>query len=174
MKINNEVTPEMAIGPQIRMKRKELKMTLKELAEKTGVSISFLSQVELDKCSTTLETLRKIADALAIHPSAFFQEDANHAEDEFPFIYKDLSDGVMGANFKPLHITLKPHEDRGNEIQHLGHEFIYVLKGEVIITLEGEVHHLKEGRTLFYDASKGHYWRNDSTEKCELLVISNA
>ncbi|MEG0380155.1 MAG: cupin domain-containing protein [Kurthia sp.] len=51
---------------------------------------------------------------------------------------------------------------------------MYVLRGEVIITLEGEVHYLKEGQTLFYDASKGHYWRNDSTEKCELLVISNA
>lgn len=160
------------IGKQIRIRRKELKMTLKELSEKTNVSISFLSQVELDKCSPTLETLRKIADTLQIHPSAFFS-DTEQEEYKLPFIYKDLSNGITDANFKPLHVTLKPYENRGDEIQHFGHEFIYVIEGEVHITLEKKDYFLKKGETLFYDASKGHYWRNETADSCELIVISN-
>lgn len=162
-----------AIGQHIRIRRKELKMTLKELAQQTGVSISFLSQVELDKCSTTLETLRKIADALAIHPSAFFQYDSEQESERLPFIYKDLSNDIIGANFKPLHVTLMPYENRGDEIQHPGHEFIYVITGEVVVTLEGKIYHLQQGQSLFYDASKGHYWRNETAQRCELIVVSN-
>ena len=48
------------IGHILKKLRKERKLTLKDLAEQTGVSISFLSQVERGKSSVTLESLRKI------------------------------------------------------------------------------------------------------------------
>jgi transcriptional regulator with XRE-family HTH domain len=51
-----------SIGEKMKSLRKERKLTLKSLAEQTGVSISFLSQVERGKSSVTLESLKKIAD----------------------------------------------------------------------------------------------------------------
>ena len=63
---------ESPISSTLKKLRKERKLTLKELAERTDVSISFLSQVERGKSGVTLESLRKIADALNVAPSAFF------------------------------------------------------------------------------------------------------
>ena len=161
-----------SLGQKVRNIRKREKMTLKELSEKTGVSISFLSQVELNKSSATLETLRKIADALHIHPSAFFNGEEEQ-EEMLPFTYEDLSKNVKGASFKPLKIMLKPFENRGENIQHAGHEFIYVLKGEVCITLENEKFILQEGQSTFYNSMRPHYWRNDTAEPCVFLVVTN-
>lgn len=48
-----------SIGKKLKLLRKERKLTLKSLAEQTGVSISFLSQVERGKSSVTLESLKK-------------------------------------------------------------------------------------------------------------------
>ena len=60
------------IGSRLKELRKQQKMTLKELAEGAGVSISFLSQVERGKSSVTLESLRKISEVLGVNPSVFF------------------------------------------------------------------------------------------------------
>ena len=60
------------IGVRLKEIRKEKKMTLKDLAEGAGVSISFLSQVERGKSSVTLESLRKISEVLGVNPSTFF------------------------------------------------------------------------------------------------------
>ena len=63
------------VGITLKSLRKERKLTLKDLAAETGVSISFLSQVERGKSSVTLESLKKIADALSVNPSVFFAKD---------------------------------------------------------------------------------------------------
>ena len=161
-----------SLGQKVRNIRKREKMTLKELSEKTGVSISFLSQVELNKSSATLETLRKIADALHIHPSAFFSGGEEQGE-VLPFTYEDLSGPVLDASFKPLKVMLKPFENRGQDIQHVGHEFIYVLEGELCITLDDERFVLTAGQSSFYSSMRPHYWRNDTAAPCIFLVVTN-
>lgn len=60
------------IGFSIKKLRKNKKMTLKDVSEKTNLSISFLSQVERSICSVTLESLRKISEALEVSPTYFF------------------------------------------------------------------------------------------------------
>lgn len=61
------------IGVKIKSLRKERKLTLKQIADQTNLSISFLSQVERSKSSITLESLKKISEALGVNPSYFFQ-----------------------------------------------------------------------------------------------------
>ena len=79
----------MTIGEQLRKLRKEHNMTLKTLSDKTNVSISFLSQVERNKCNVTLESLRKISDALNVNPSIFFQILCRlHHKVNFPFFMR--------------------------------------------------------------------------------------
>lgn len=60
------------IGAKIKSLRKERKLTLKQIADQTNLSISFLSQVERSKSSITLESLKKISEALGVNPSYFF------------------------------------------------------------------------------------------------------
>lgn len=158
------------VGGQIRSIRKNQRKTLKELADATGVSISFISQLELNKTNATLETLKKISLCLGVHPSIFF--DGIEVDANYPFHYKDLSDGVMTATFKPMHVVIRPGENLGNDFSHIGHEFIYVLKGELIVTSDNTRHILHKNDSIMIDASLNHYWLNESNEDTEFLVVT--
>ncbi|MBM7608695.1 transcriptional regulator with XRE-family HTH domain [Lysinibacillus composti] len=163
----------MTIGEQLRSIRKNHKMTLKTLSEKTGVSISFLSQVERNKCNVTLESLRKISDALNVNPSVFFpQNQEDDSNKLYPFIYEDLSNQITGASFHPILVTLKPKENIGKEFSHYGHEFIYVLSGILTISLEGKTFELNETESYMFDSSRNHYWWNNSDEDVHFLLVS--
>jgi DNA-binding NtrC family response regulator len=61
------------IGEKIREGRKSRSLTLAQLAERTGLSVGFLSQIELGKNSASVETLYRIARALGTEPGDFFQ-----------------------------------------------------------------------------------------------------
>src|SRR5205814_9759481 len=62
-----------ALGDAIRKRRKALNMTLKDLAERTKVSLGYLSQIELGKNSASIETLYKIALGLRVRVADLFQ-----------------------------------------------------------------------------------------------------
>lgn len=160
------------LGSQIRQIRKEKNITLKEVAAATGVSISFLSQLELNKTNATLETLRKISTYLEVHPSIFFN--GIPKDEAYPFHYQDLSDNFPQANFKAMKVLLRPSENMGEEISHLGHEFIYVLSGKLTVTIEGKSYLLSAHQSKMLDATRKHYWKNESSDDVEFLVVTSA
>lgn len=169
--------PHGTIGITLKSLRKERKMTLKELALETGVSISFLSQVERGKSSVTLESLRKISDALQVDPSAFFNE-GDDAQDDLSerleqFHYKDLSNGMKDAGYSPILVTLNPGENEGNPFAHSGYEFLFVVEGVLTVEADGEQFELKEQESTMFDARKIHYWFNKTHEAVRFLLVSS-
>lgn len=64
-----------SFGAQVRARRKEMELSLEELARRTGLTASFLSLVERDMSNPSLESLRHIAEALGVPPFYFSQED---------------------------------------------------------------------------------------------------
>lgn len=168
--------PQDLMGITLKNLRKERKLTLKDLAEQTGVSISFLSQVERGKSSVTLESLKKIADALSVNPSVFFAND--DPQDELnvrrePFYYKDLSYGVQDASFAPILVTLQPGENEGNAFSHAGHEFLFVVEGLLTVEIDGKPVQLNEQQSILFDARKTHYWYNHTEHIVRFLVVSS-
>lgn len=71
--------PTRSFGAQIRARRKELGLSLEELAQRTGLTASFLSLVERDMSNPSLESLRHIAEALGVPPFYFSQENGGAA-----------------------------------------------------------------------------------------------
>jgi len=67
------------IGTRLRKRRKELRLTLKEVAESAGLTASFLSQVEHNKANLSLNSLRDISDALDVPVTYFMAEDVNNS-----------------------------------------------------------------------------------------------
>lgn len=67
------------IGTRLRKRRKELRLTLKEVAESAGFTASFLSQVEHNKANLSLNSLRDISDALDVPVTYFMAEDVNNS-----------------------------------------------------------------------------------------------
>ncbi|HSP21550.1 MAG TPA: XRE family transcriptional regulator [Planococcus sp. (in: firmicutes)] len=165
-----------SIGSILKTLRKERKLTLKELAERTGVSISFLSQVERGKSSVTLESLRKISDALNVDPSVFFSgsEDQENRIDRLePFYYKDLSEGIKEADFSPILVTLQPGENKGNAFSHSGFEFLFVIEGLLTVEIDGVQTDFPAQQSTMFDARKKHYWFNHTNSVVRFLVVSS-
>ena len=71
--IDAEERTNQLIGAKIRQLRKERALTLKQLANKTALSVSLISQIELGKSAASVSTLRKLATALGVSMSFLFE-----------------------------------------------------------------------------------------------------
>ena len=165
-----------SVGTILKTLRKERKLTLKDLAEQTNVSISFLSQVEHGKSSVTLESLKKIADALKVNPTVFFSDDSWKDDLEIirqQFYYQDLSCGIRDASYTPILVTLQPGENEGNAFSHGGHEFLLVLEGTLTVVVGEKKQELSEQQSIMFDANQTHYWYNLTNKPVRFLVVSS-
>ncbi|WP_307891942.1 helix-turn-helix domain-containing protein [Bacillus swezeyi] len=174
------------LGNLIKRLRKEKKMTLKEVSEKTGLSISFLSQVERSLCSITLLSLRKISEALGVSPSYFFPDTIQidkdmirratdrQIEHKTSFTYSDLSGNVSNPLFVPILVTLLPGDKKGTPFSHEGQEFIYVIEGTMTIIFDDVEYDLFPGDSIHIESTKPHNWFNKTDKPANFLFISAA
>jgi transcriptional regulator with XRE-family HTH domain len=63
------------IGPKIREFRKDRQLTIQELAQKAGLSPSYISQIETEKVSPSIATLKKIGTVLEVRTVDFFADE---------------------------------------------------------------------------------------------------
>ncbi|MFB4211741.1 helix-turn-helix domain-containing protein [Shouchella sp. JSM 1781072] len=170
-----------SIGLEIKKIRKQKKFTLKQLAEKTSLSISFLSQIERGKSSMTLESLNKISDALNISASQFFSK---NEYDDRPikkqnivkntsdfFHYQSLVGGMAEPIFEPRIVTLLPTKESITPFIHEGQEFIFVLEGTLTFVYKDTVYELHEGDSFHFESTEAHNWINYSDETVKLLQV---
>jgi len=167
------------LGKKIRDLRQSRNMTLKDLSEETGFSISFISQLERGKSNATLESLKKISIALKISPSYFFEEHIptdNSVEIErltkHNITYTSLSSSIPNPAFEPLLVHLKPGQNEGNAFSHNGQEFLYVLSGELTVLVDNEEIVLSENQSIMFDSNKKHYWYNYTDQVVTFLCIA--
>ena len=159
---------EEEVSKRIRELRLEKKLTLKDLSEKTGLSISFLSQVERAASSIAITSLKKIADAVEVPITSFFEDYANNnykvkAEEQKPFriegsgaIYTRLGGEFPGRQVEPLLVTFPPGEPKEKTVTHPGEEFYYILEGAMIVTVEGKEYILKPGDSIHFPSTISH------------------
>ena len=71
--VNLETRLNQVMGSRLRTRRAEGKLTLKQLANRTGLSVSLISQIELGKSAASMSTLHKLATALQVKMTYFFE-----------------------------------------------------------------------------------------------------
>lgn len=175
----------VALGDKIKQLRKQKKKTLKELAEKTDLSISFLSQLERGKSSATLESLRKISIELGVNPGYFFDDvspqargvvevvDINDLNDkEQNIVYHSLANQIEAPLFEPLYVALKPGQNEGNQFKHPGQEFLYVLNGTLTVKLGAETYEVNAAQSIMFESDQPHYWYNYTDEIVTFLCVT--
>ena len=74
------MTADLKVGERLKNSRKEVDLTIRELARRTGLSASFISQVERGKANLSIDSLRQVAKCLDISIHYFLSEDENTAE----------------------------------------------------------------------------------------------
>ncbi len=175
------------ISVKIKSIRKQQDMTLKDLSEKSGFSVSFLSQVENGTSSLAIMSLKKIADALGVPIIYFFQEHEEHnylvkADDQkifnidgSPSNFVRVSGDFPNRSLETLIVILEPETEHGDPMTHLGEEFIYVIEGTVIVNLDGTDYTVNAGDTMHYPSTISHQWRNPLKTQTKILsTTSNA
>lgn len=155
----------MELGQRIRARRQELGLSLRELAEHVGLTASFLSQLERDLASPSIESLRKISDALEVPIFHFLIE----PEARCPVIHRDHRVKLTLPDSNLTYQLLVPDLNRKMEaflaerepgqekitvpLRQQTEEFIYVLQGQLEIELEGDVFLLAPGDSIYFDGS---------------------
>jgi transcriptional regulator with XRE-family HTH domain len=179
-----DVSAEIDVGERLREIRRMRRCTLRTVADRSGLSESFLSQVERGRSNASIASLRRIADALAVSVSDLFEPDARPQ----PRVLrrKDrpaLSFGVLGRKLlltpKPLqHLEvfvgeLDPGGSTGPEPYSHGdsEELFVVLNGAVQLELGGELHELGSGDSIDYRSSTPHRISNVGTKLAEVMWI---
>lgn len=175
------------VGKKILSHRQTCKLTIRELAEKTGLSTAIISQLERNIGNPSLRVLSAIAGAMGMKVSELVAEEPEEKSlilrkkdrqqtynpDEKYIIYNLLTPPNMNANLTMNMVHCEPHsETYGGEFHaHLGEEVVYVLRGNVSIVFEDTQFALGEGDTLRVPPQYKHQYINTSNEAAEMLTI---
>jgi len=174
----------MKIGERIRNLRQLSNLTQEELAERANLTKGFISQIERDLTSISLDSLVQILDALDEDISEFFrgtveekivyrQEDRVAIEKEGVERFDLMVPGSTNRRLEPILITLRQGQATPKERPHEGEEFGYVLQGKVNLRFGKEIVQLKKGECFYFWAEKEHWLQNASSEETTILWISS-
>lgn len=171
----------LPVGEQIRRRRKELGLTLQELAVQAGLSAPFISQAERDLTSPSLVSLLALARALGVEISYFVQiphtadivhraASPNRIEVDSPVVYHDLSSGLGERKLDIMLLHIPPGHAFPVD-QRNGEQFRYVVSGELRATAGHVETVLKPGDSMHFDARLEHTVRNDTDKEVVLLTV---
>ena len=174
--------PENTIGERLRLRRKELKLSMKEVAVSSGLSIGFISQVERGLTSPSLTSLTAIANFLRSDVTNFLSQPKskssitrNEERDVYTINKNGLQYERLSVSF-PGH-TLNSviiHEMPGHKtesISHEGEEFFFILEGAITIYIDGVVNILEAGDSLHFDSSRSHSAWNHTNKVTSVLHV---
>lgn len=171
------------ISEKIRSLRKEKNLTLKDLSEKTGLSVSFLSQVENSTSSLAITSLKRIADSLDVPIIYFFDKPENNnfiVKEKDQKIFKiessnsefiRLSGEFVDRSLESVIVIIPPEQQHGHKFNHPGEEFVYILEGSLIVDLDGTEYIVKAGDSLHYPSTIPHIWINPLKQPCKILTV---
>lgn len=176
----------LKIGNRIRDLRKAKKVTLISLAKQTGIAQATLSRIETGRMIGTVESHQKIAEALGLGLAELYAP-LDRRYEEVAVSKKDaprkvvhqgkgcqvelLTQEVTKKKITPLLLTLAGNARNAQEQNERGVEkFIWVLEGEVEAAVEKEHYSLKEGETLYFDASFPHRFSNPKAKTAKAFV----
>lgn len=154
-----------SFGDQIRARRKELGLSLEELAQRTGLTASFLSLVERDMSNPSLESLRHIAEALGVPPFYFSQENGGAAAVQNPVVRAaerikitfppgDVTSELLVPNLRnKLEVFISHVKPSAGNIarppQMDTEECLLVLQGAIRVVLNEQAYELHEGDSIY-------------------------
>jgi transcriptional regulator with XRE-family HTH domain len=175
---------EVNVGQRLRELRAERDLSIRALAEHSGLAVNTLSLIENNKTSPSVSTLQQIAAALKVSITAFFGTDAPKNSVSYvkasqrpsaAFAHgtlQDLGAGLTSRAVEPFLVTLEPNAGSGaNPIVHTGHEFVYCLTGRIVYTVEDRTFLLEPGDSLLFESHLPHRWHNADAGPSQALMV---
>lgn len=175
------------IGLKIKQLRTSKNMTLKDLSEKTNLSIGFLSQLERGLTSIATDTLQTIAEVFEVEVSYFFLKPRgknkpvvrSYEKEVFNIctsgcIQYNLSNNLKDKEILPRLVEILPNntEEDIQPYSHEGEEFIYILEGTLTLFLDEKEYELYPGDSVHFSSLQYHNWANYTNKMVKILVAT--
>ncbi len=182
---------EVKVGERIKLLREDKALSLDEVAKRSGISSSVLSQIENHMVSPPLGTLIRLAKAMGIPTGMFFSDQAESPfclvrRDDRPvasrfasteglsygYSYEALGFAKKNRKMEPFVVTLTEAEVPQTDLnQHAGEEFIFVLEGEIEVILGEASEILKEGDSIYYDSNIPHRVARHGDKEAKIVAV---
>lgn len=177
-----------SLGSFIRTARRDMKMTLQQVAGAANLSISFLSQVERGQLAPSVSALKRIADVLGIPAGSLMFDSERPKAGDFVGIVRSsqrkklvFPDSQLGYEMltpdlrhrmSVLLLNAPPHSESGPAFSHDGEDAVILLKGRLRVEVGGVWHDLGKGDSLYFTSELPHRWRNETGKVAEAIWIS--
>ncbi len=178
-----------AIGQRIRAMRQAKRLTLDELATRTGFAKSYLSQIETLKREPPISTLTKIAYVLGVDIFFLISGEIRKNDEQFitivkesertvisrpsgspAYIYEPINDQKIGRLMDGYIVTVGPEFPK-EPLVHEGQELTYVLEGRHEFVYDGKTYLLEKGDCYCFESMKPHYARSLGDGPTKLVVV---
>jgi DNA-binding transcriptional MerR regulator/uncharacterized RmlC-like cupin family protein len=170
-----------AIGSHLRKLRAKRRLSLAQVARAVGISVGFLSALERSQMSGSVGTLRKLARFYKTNILDFFDATGTRSR-QIRSTQRKVLEAGPGVRMELLawgNTVMEPHLFRvapeagsGDSYTHEGEEFLYVLRGELAITLEKDEYRLKAGDSFYFESATPHHWKNPGRAETWVLWVN--
>jgi transcriptional regulator with XRE-family HTH domain/predicted Fe-Mo cluster-binding NifX family protein/quercetin dioxygenase-like cupin family protein len=172
------------VGKRLKDLRTRRFLSLRILAERSGLNINTLSLIENGKSSPSVSTLQQLALALDVPIAAFFESEPIQNSIVFTQFnerptqvfgttkMQNLGKDLVKNAVQPFVVTLQPGMGSGERmIVHTGFEFVYCLSGSVHYQVAERVFSLHPGDSLVFEAHMPHCWENRGDNPGQILLV---
>jgi transcriptional regulator with XRE-family HTH domain len=181
---------EKRIGERIKHLRLKKSMGLVELGRHTGLSASFLSQLETGRVVPTLRNLARIAMVFSKDLSYFFDPEPQTlfrlhrrvervrlpqtGADDPAYFFESLGYLVPDRQLDPYFAEFLPEKEGRSPRahQHVGCEFLYLLSGTLDVRHGETVHHVEAGDAIYFDANTIHSYVCTSKTPSTAVIVT--
>ncbi|TDT99222.1 XRE family transcriptional regulator [Azorhizobium sp. AG788] len=195
---NGADTVSTQLGECLKAARQARKLTLKQVAERTGLSLSTLSKVENHQMSLTYDKLLQLTNGLGIAIAELFHSAADRGPpaaqmvtarrsisrakdgdviDTRTYSYAYKCTDLMSKAMVPITGELRARTlaEFGPLIRHPGEEYVYVTAGRVEVHTEYYAPEILEtGDSLYIDSSMGHAYLNAGEDPARIVCVCTA
>lgn len=186
------MTIEITVGEKIKQIREMKKVSIEELAVRSGMELAMIQKIEQEKNIPSLAPLVKIARALGVRLGTFlddsdsygpvvvrsgeyqkgarFTSQSSEAREHLNFF--SLAFDKAGRNMEPFIVEIEPGQQSDYMLSsHEGEEFIYVLEGEIEINYGKEVYRLAKGDSIYLDSIVLHNVHAGNNHSAKILAV---
>ena len=176
-----------AVGGRVRALREGMDLSLRDLAERSGVSAATLSQVERGESSPTLAVAGRIADGLELTLSQLLRLDegrnvaivkagSGRRRSRSGHTVEELTPPLPGQRADVSTHTLKPGSSTGGADDPPMHEpgsreTVVVVDGAIELQIDGGTHRLEAGDSATFDADLPHHLSNPGPDEARMLAV---
>ncbi|MBF0378797.1 MAG: cupin domain-containing protein [Desulfamplus sp.] len=168
-------------GSKLMSMRKSHQLTLEELAKRTGRNPEFIEELENNRTTPSVGFMIKLSEVFGIDPETFLNEgeraelSGNRAKEYTRrtgnYYYQNLTPGAENEHLRVFMVTIESNKKhKPVAYKHEGEEFIYVMDGNLELTLDEKVYELVAGESMKFNSETPHQLKSLGDQDTRCLV----